>query len=288
MDIQYKPSRPKKEKPVKVPKAPKAEKAMSFGSTKAVKIDKPKKVKEPKIKAPKPEKAQAMSFGKAAKVQTDKPMKVDGAKKPGFLSKIDPKIVLGGVLVLVVAIALVVLTVVIPAVEAQGQLIQKIEITRKPDKLVYLVGEEPNYNGLRVTVTRNNGETFVVRASDCEIEGFTSDIALESCIVTVKYEGFSELFSVTIMENEKPVPVLKSIRLDPMPKTEYKVGEWLNTDGAYVVREYVDGSSVKVNLLKTDVYGWDKVNGPGTYELTVKYAENGVLCTYKYTITVTE
>lgn len=284
MDIQYKPSKPKKEKPAKAPKAPKAEKTVKFNSTvQKVKTSKP-------AKTPKPPKAEkAISFGKAAKVQTDKPMKVEKAnKKPGILSKVDPKLILCGVLVLIAAVTAIMLTVVIPAVEEQGMQIQKIEITSQPDKLVYLVGEEADYDGLRVTVTRNNGETFVVRAADCQITGFKNDIAMESRIITVTYQGYSDIFSVKIMENEKPKPVLQSIRLDPMPKTEYKVGEWLDTSGAYIIREYVDGSTVTVNMLKTDVYGWDKVKGPGTYTLTVKYAENGVLCTFDYTITVTE
>lgn len=284
MDIQYKPSKPKKEKPSKAPKAPKAEKAVKFNSSvQAVKTGKPAKAP----KAPKPEKAKAVSFGKAAKVQTDKPIKVEKAQKPGILSKVDPKWILGGALVLIAAIAVIVLTVVLPAIEEQGMQIKSIEITRQPEKLVYLVGEEANYDGMRVTVTRNNGDTFVVRAGDCEITGFKNDYAVESCIVTVTYQGYSDILSLKIMENEKPKPVLESIRLEPDPKTTYKYGELLDVSGIYMVREYVDGSTVTVNLLSTDVYGWDKITGPGTYELTVRYGENGVLCTYTYTITVT-
>lgn len=284
MDIQYKPSKPKKEKPVKAPKAPKADKPVKMGTAKKVKTSKPAKAP----KQPKPEKAKAVTFGKPAKVQTDKPIKVEKAKKPGLFSKVDTKLILGGALVLIVAIAVIVLTVVLPAVEEQGMQIQTIEITRQPDKLVYLVGEEADYEGMRVTVTRNNGETFVVRASDCEITGFNSEYAVESCIVRVSYLGCTDFISLQIIENEKPAPVLESIYLEPEPKTTYKYGDPLDVSGIYVVRQYVDGSTVKVNLLSTDVYGWDKVTGPGTYDLTVRYGESGILCTYTYTITVTE
>ena len=80
------------------------------------------------------------------------------------------------------------------------------------------------------------------------------------------------------------------IYLDPIPKTEYKLGEWLNTDGSYIAIMYTDGTTGKVNLLNTDVYGWDKVveAGVGTYTLTVKYKLNNINMQTTYRITVTE
>ena len=288
MDIQYKPSKPKKEKPIKAPKAPKAEKAMSFGSTKAVKIDKPKKVKEPKVKAPKPEKAKAMTFGKSTKVQTDKPVKMDSVKKSGPLSKVDPKLILGGVLVLIAAVAAIMLTVVIPGIEAHGQEISSITISAVPNKLVYLVGEEANYDGLRVLVTLNNGDTYTIRASRCEITGFDSSKAMQGQQIKVSYEGFSASFYIKIEEPPKDTPALKSIRLETLPKTEYKLGEWLDTTGGVIIREYVDGSTARLTLTNSDVYGFVAIKEPGTYELTVKIVEKGIVCKTTYTITVTE
>lgn len=276
MAIQYKPTKQKQEKPAKASKMPKAEKTMKFSPT-AQKVKTSKPPKPEKIKAPKPEKAKALSFGKAAKVS--------GSEKTR--KAFNPKVAVA-IVAAVIAITAVVLAVAIPASQRRGMEIDYIQITQKPDKLVYLTGEEANYDGLRVTVFRKNGESFVVRASDCEITGFKSDSAMESRIITVSYQGHNTYLSLKFIENEKPKPILESIYLEPMPKTEYRVGEWLNTDGAYIIRVYADGTTSKVTLVNTDVYGWDKVDAPGTYELTVAYEENGVLCTYKYTITVTE
>lgn len=283
MDIQYKPSKPKKEKPVKAPKAPKADKPVKMGAAKTVKTSKPAKAP----KQPKPEKAKTVTFGKPAKVQTDKPIKVEKAKKPGLFSKVDPRVILGGALVLIVAIAVVVLTVVLPAVEENGQQINSIMISSTPNKTVYLVGEEANYDGLRVTVTRNNGETFTVRASHCQITGFDSS-EVGNQTVMVAYEGFTASFSVKVEEPPKPTPALLKITLETLPKTEYKVGEWLDTNGGVLLREYVDGTSAKLTLVNSYIFGWENVNGPGEYELTVKYMENGIICETTYTITVTE
>ena len=286
MDIQYKPTKPKKEKPSKVPKAPKAEKAVKFtASVQSVKTSKP--AKEPKApKMPKAEKA--VSFGKTAKVQTEKPMKVEKAgKKPGFLSKVDPKLLLGAGVLLVAVIAVIVLTVVLPGIEKQGMEVKSIAITKIPDKVVYTVGEEADYDGLRVQVIRNNGETFTVRASACQISGFDSSKATDGQVIIVSYNGFMASFSISIKESPKPKPVLESIELYKLPKTEYKVGQTLDTTGGALKLHYSDGSELRVNLTNQDVFGFDAIKGPGTYTLTVKYKENGVIVSTTYTITVT-
>lgn len=285
MDIQYKPTKEKKVKPAKAPKAPKAEKAVKFNSTvQTVKTSKPKKQKT--TKAPKVEKP--ISFGKAAKVQTDKPIKVEKAnKKPSIFSKINPMLLIGGAAVLIVAIAVVILTVVLPAVEEHGQQIDYIAISSVPDKTIYLVGEEANYDGLRVLVTCNNGETFTVRAVKCQISGFDSANA-GSQAITVSYEGFTASFFIKVEEPPKVLPVLTGIRMETLPKTQYKLGEWLDTNGGVIVREYADGSTANITLVNSYVSGFADIKTPGTYELTVKYKENGIVCKTTYTITVTE
>lgn len=280
MDIQYKPTKPKKEKPVK---APKAEKAVKFGSTvQTVKSTKPAKAP----KAPKAEKA--VAFGKVEKVQTDKPVKVEAVGKPGLsFNKVDPKVILGIVLAAIVAIAVVVVTVVLPAVERNGQQIKGIMISAAPEKTLYLVGEEANYDGLRVQVTRNNGETFTVRANKCTITGFDSKAAAEYQTITVAYEGFTTSFYIKVEEPPKVMAALSNIRLETLPKTQYKLGERLDTTGGVISCEYADGTILKVNLVNGHVSGFGAIKAPGTYELTVKYVEQGVVCKTTYTITVT-
>jgi hypothetical protein len=54
-----------------------------------------------------------------------------------------------------------------------------------------------------------------------------------------------------------------------------------------MVRQYTNGETAVVNLLNTNVYGWDAAYGVvGTHVLTVKYAEGGVeaMTTFKVTI----
>lgn len=281
MDIQYKPTKQKKEKPPKAPKAPKAEKAMKFSPTvQSVKTSKPKKEKTPKIKTPKPEKAMAMEFGKP--VKPEKAGKIAKERK-----SLNPKVAVA-IVSAVIVIAVAVLVFAIPASRENGTKIKNIRITKLPEKTVYVQGEEADFEGLRILATRKNGETFQVRPDKCQITGFNSDNPAEKQTVTVLYEGCSASFDVQVLKFEKPAPVLVSISLNPLPKTEYKVGDLLDVNGAVMVRHYADGSVMRLNLRRTDVYGWSQIDGPGTYTLTVKYAENGVLCTFDYEITVTE
>ncbi len=189
-----------------------------------------------------------------------------------------------------VALLAAVIFLLIPALTQRPEDIVGIAVRESglPTKTTYFVGEEANWDGLRVTVTRRNGETFEVRANKCRITGFSSEAPVEKRVITVTYEGHSTTFSVAVKAAPKADPVLTGIRLDPKPKTQYKVGERLDTSGGYVVREYADGSTVKVNLLPTDIEeDFNAIrNTPGTYTLTVKYRENGVIktCTYQVTI----
>ena len=197
----------------------------------------------------------------------------------------------GGALLVLIALAIIIPLLIIPVVDNYGMEISSIEVSRLPEKTVYMIGEEADYTGLRVTVTRNNGEKFIVRADECQFFGFDSQYASDNQTITVIYEKTATTFNVIIQGIETPKPVLKSIRLDPLPtKLEYKVGEWLDTEGGEIVCEYMDGTYSRIDLINDYVYGWDKVwgHGPGEYVLTVKFIERGVLVTTTYTITVTE
>lgn len=284
MDIQYKPSKPKKEKTAKVPKAPKAEKAVKFSSSvQAVKSSKPAKPpKAPKAqKAPKPEKVKEISFGKPDKVEKTAKGGINRQLKPGTI----------------IAILAIVLTVVIGSVtfiiltgagdNGYDTGIANLTITSLPKKVKYYVGERMMYTGMEITVSLKNGETYSLRPEDCTISGFDNTKS-GSCTVTVTYQNVSSSFSVAIIERPAAQKILTGIQIVTLPKTLYKKGDYLDTVGGVILREYKDGSTSKTSLINNFVYGFDKIDGPGEYTLTVKYSENGLSAETTYTITVTE
>lgn len=282
MDIKYKPTKPKKEKPPKSQKVTLTKNTVNFGATKVVKIEKQRKVKEQKVKAPKQEKAAKISF------TPSKAKKASDLNKGGSVLKksINPLVPLF-VVVAIVLTAVLSLTVILPQIERNGQEIDSILISKTPDKIKYLIGEEVNYDGLRVIVTRKNGETFTVRAANCVITGFDSTTEGDK-LITVTYESFVTSFYIKVEEPPRVVPAISGIRLETLPKTKYKLGEPLSTSGGILIREYVDGTTAEITLVNSYVSGYGSITKPGEYELTVKYIEQGIVCKTTYKITVTE
>ena len=283
MEIKYKPTKPKKEKPFKAPKAEKAAKPMSFGSAQSVKIDKPKKVKEPKpAKATKPEKA--VSFT---------PTKVEKAtdfKASGKLPKsVNPKVVAIALSVVAVVAVLVAASILIPdSDDNTAGTLQSIELVSAPDKLEYVVGEESNWYGLKVKASLDGGVSAILEAKDCTITGFDSSTPAEEQTITVAYKGMTTTFSITIAEKReevKPFDKCNGLSFKTMPKTEYKVGDWLNVNDGVLIVHYESGDTKEIPMLREYVYDFTS-EAPGEYTLRVMYEEDGFLATCTYTITV--
>ncbi len=294
MAIQYKNTKPKKEKPVKI----KQEKPVKIKQEKPVKIkqDKPVKIKQEKPVNIKKEKSVKIKQHKQSKdtkpLNTVNLKKNNNSNRSGNARKpknIKAIIGISVALVLVLALVIVILTVV-NNYKKQGNEISYILISSTPNDTDYFVGEEADYDGLIVKATRRNGEQFIVPISECKITGFDSSAPAEKQTISVQYEGFIVTFSITIKEMPKPTPVLMNIYFEKLPKTEYKVGEWLETSGGVFIREYKDGTTKRLNLVNSYIRGWEEAYaaGPGTYTLTVVYVENGDLAETTYDITITE
>ena len=301
MAVQLKKTKPKKEKLAKAPKAPKAEKPAKKDSAAKVKISKPAKgmkVEEPqKVKVEKPQK---VKVEKPKKVKVEKPARkskgTGGAKIASTTSskkaKLKKIIILAVVVALVVALAGVLLY----QRQQYNKQISHVLVSSSPEKLQYYVGDKPQYDGLKLQVVLNNGDSYFVEADECTFSGFDSSEAVDRQTITVSYQGFTCTYKVMIKDLPTPAKVLANIYLETLPKTEYKVNEWLNTKGGVLMVEYTDGTYMRHNLTNQDVYLFvtDVRNElyvtqqAGTYELEIRYREGGVTKTCTYTITVTE
>ena len=173
-------------------------------------------------------------------------------------------------------------------INALNNRVVSIEVTKMPNKTLYFIGDEANYDGLEVTATRKNGKAFVLDADEFEITGFSSEYASEQSVLRARYGDISAIFIVEVREQPVELALVQSISFKTLPKTQYKLGEWLNTDDGVIKIEYSNKIPVYLNLTNDMVYGFSQVTAPGTYTLTVKYKENGIIATTTYTITVTE
>lgn len=322
MAIEYKPTKPKKEKQAKAPKAPKAQKAekpVKIGAVQKVKTTKPKKEKPVKApKAPKPEKAKAFSINKKETVQAEKPINQEQKNSFQIKPKKEKKLGIEGkgkkekkefsfslkdkktriIFISLIAVILVlaaVLTVVILK-NKEGNEPVNIYVSEFP-KLSYYVGEDADFTGMTIAIVKKNGKADYVKytkgnAADFIIKGFNSTRPYEDQVISVSYNNMSCQYHIAIKEMPEPVRELVGISIDTLPnKTEYKVGEWIDTEGGILLLEYSDGTTERTIMVNNYISdGWDEAReaGPGTYTITVKYKDRdtGIVKRTTYDITI--
>ena len=156
---------------------------------------------------------------------------------------------------------------------------------KAPDKTEYFVGEKLDETGMVVTAKYSDGTSRTV--SGYSVSGFDSSAAGEKTI-TVSYaeDGVTKTATFKVSVKEKaPEMTLASIALKGPDKTEYKVGEGLNTDGLEVTAHYSDGTSRVVSDYK--ITGFDSTKA-GEIAVTVSYTEDGVTKTALFNVTIKE
>ena len=177
--------------------------------------------------------------------------------------------------------------------EAFNKEVVRIIVASKPNKTVYYVGEEFDPTGLRIqVVTNGQDETYFVDYNEeMNIIGFDSSKSASSQVITVSYKGFSSMFVVEIKEEPKPAPTLEKIEVYGF-KTTYSLTEW-NTYGPDVagarIRCIYSDESVEEDIILKNSYikGYQKLDAPGTTEITVKYSVGGKTLETTVTITIT-
>ena len=167
-----------------------------------------------------------------------------------------------------------------------------VQLSSKPYKTVYYVGEQFDPKGLRVQViTHNYDLSYFVDHTKLSWSGFDSSAPTEEQIITVTYRGFSLSFTVEIKEAEKTNPVLERIEVYDF-KTIYTLKQWNmsgpNTTGAKLRCFYSDGSVVEDIVLR-DMYipGYERLDAPGITEIIVNYSDGVTSVSTTVTITVT-
>lgn len=201
-------------------------------------------------------------------------------------------IIIGSVLLAIIVLALSIILIV-NAVD--GNKIKKIVLSKSPDKTTYSLNQEAEYEGILLHVIKKNGKFEIVNdISLMTFSGFDSSKENDNLTINVEYEGFSTSFKVKIVDDTpKPKPIISRIYLETLPnKLSYTVNDNLDVTGGIIVREYIDGTKVRVNLMVKDVTGFKaaKASGAGNYDLTVTYEdlETGIIKTTTYQITITE
>ena len=213
-------------------------------------------------------------------------------KKLKFKSKskkeINKKTIIIAIVAALLVAVLIVGAVIATSITNQLEQVVGIYLAKAPDKISYYQNDAPNYDGIVIMAQLLNGETYQIPIEECTITGFDSSKVTDSCRVKVAYQNFSTYFTVIINEPPKGTLIPVNVSFEALPQTEYKVGDQLNTEGGIIVVEFSDGSTVRLAMMNRYVISGFNTDAPGTYEVTVRYQQNGVSVYTTYTITVTE
>ena len=168
--------------------------------------------------------------------------------------------------------------------------LSSIAVTTAPTKNVYNVGDTFSADGLVVTATYSDGSTAVVTPTSVSAPDMTT---AGTKTVTVTYtEGDvtrTATFDITVNEVISDAATVTGIAVTGA-KTEFNLGEALDTTGLVVTATYNDNGTTKTKVLDAAEYTVSEVDmtTEGEKTVTVSYTFNGTTVTDAYTITVTE
>ena len=152
--------------------------------------------------------------------------------------------------------------------------VSSIAITTKPSKVSYIVGETFSTSGMKVTATYNNNTTKDVTSSVTVSKPDMTSAGVEQ--VVVSFEGKNAAFEISVT----PVAVT-SISLSAPSKTDYYIGEVLDTTGIQVTAYYNNGTSQDVTTLAN--ISEPDMTTAGTKTITVTY--EGYNASFEITVT---
>ena len=144
--------------------------------------------------------------------------------------------------------------------------IKSIFISKKPAKLVYVVGEVFDPTGMVVKIRYVNGKTEEI--TDYTISGFDSSEEVDSELITVTYLKNNISYTTTFKINIIGVSELNLVRAPD--KKNYSTGDSFEPAGLVLEAVYTDGTTGTVTNYTTD---FDKVVAePGTEKkVTITY-----------------
>lgn len=159
--------------------------------------------------------------------------------------------------------------------------LSSIKVVTLPTKTNYYLWEAFSSDGLKVVATYTDSTTFDV-TSQCTVSGAsTSSVGEKTATVRYTEDGVTKTASFNIVVKGK----LKTLTVSSMPnKTEYYVGESLDTSGIQVIAGYSDGS-VKTVTGACSFTGFSS-SSEGTKSVKVSYGEEGITVSAQFSVKI--
>ena len=164
--------------------------------------------------------------------------------------------------------------------------LDRIEITKAPNKLNYTVGEDFSTDGMEVTAVYSDSTTKVV-TNYSVTNGDNLQAGQTSVTISYTEGDITKTVEQAITVTEPAAPViLESIAITKAPdQVEYTVGQNFSTKGMEVTATYSDASTGLVS--NYTVTNGDNLQA-GQTSVTISYTEGDITKTAEQAITVTE
>ena len=146
----------------------------------------------------------------------------------------------------------------------------ELEITHKPDRTVFDVGEPIDITGMEVEVRYSDGTTKEVDASELSVLGYQSNVE-GSQLVVISYEGATEPFSVTVKKS-----VIESITAK-LKNTTWYVGDVITADNITLTVKTDTGERYTVTDFSVEPY--TVVSGKNTFPVEYKGVSTSITFT---------
>ena len=132
-----------------------------------------------------------------------------------------------------------------------------------PTKVVYEIGEQFDSVGMVVYAVYDDESRFLLTENEYSVSGFDSSTSGDK-VITVTYQDKTATFNVHV---NAPV-TLSSISVTPPLKTQYGVGEVLDTTGMTVTALYSNNNEEIIDISNCEINGFDS-STVGTKVVTV-------------------
>ncbi len=143
--------------------------------------------------------------------------------------------------------------------------VSSVEMSALPKKTEYFEGDKLSLDGAKIKITYSDGESETVTLNSAWVSADLSTAGEKT--VTVTYQEHSTTFTVTV----KAIEVISIKITKKPPKTEYFVGEPIDTDGLEVTAYYNNGDK-KVVTPEIILTGLDSATA-GEKTVSVSYGE---------------
>lgn len=160
-------------------------------------------------------------------------------------------------------------------IEVKNVTLKSIEVTTKPDKLTYYVGDAaaPDVTGIVVTATYSDNSTGTLSAEEYTVgEVDTSCEGDKKIKITAVAKDAEGSTVETEYEVTVTTAVVTGIKITTLPnKVQYIVGNSLDLSGIVVKASYNSGSSKAVDLSELTITGFDSSAVADAQTITVSY-----------------